>query len=208
MKTVLKTFLPCAVLCAALCTRGDETVSSALLWMVDDNYVKEVSGTIPSMPVSQLVSRPDGLPVNYARMLAVKTDGSETTPIFLNLFTSDGEGGLSEVGTFTDVALGYAGPLWADVTGYEDPAWSFMIELGNFDDSGTEDVWTVMAYSEKATYDQLRRFIQPGEIPDPTMTPWQGGAYAVPEPTSGLLVMLGGALLALRRRRKVVCVVG
>ena len=148
MKTVLKTILPCAILCAVLGARGDGTVSSALLWMVDDNYVKEVSGAIPSMPVSELVSRPDGLPVNYARVLAVSTDGSETAPVFLNLFTSDGAGGLSEVGTFTDVSLGYAGPLWADVTGYEDPAWSFMIELGNFDDSGAEDVWTAMAYSE------------------------------------------------------------
>ena len=30
---------------------------------------------------------------------------------------------------------------------------------------------------------------------------WTGGAYAAPEPTSGLLLLVGGALLALRRRR-------
>lgn len=30
---------------------------------------------------------------------------------------------------------------------------------------------------------------------------WTGGSYAAPEPTSGLLLLVGGALLALRRRR-------
>ena len=32
-------------------------------------------------------------------------------------------------------------------------------------------------------------------------TPWKGGSTDVPEPTSGLLLVLGGAMLALRRRR-------
>lgn len=32
-------------------------------------------------------------------------------------------------------------------------------------------------------------------------TAWSGGSYSAPEPTGGLLVLIGGALLALRRRR-------
>lgn len=206
MKTLIKAILPfAAALCMIVSTLGDEgMMSSALLWMVDDDYVSEVTGQIDPVRMSELTSRPDGLSVNYARVLAVKTDGSETSPIFLNLFAPDENGGIGNAGTFTDVSNGYAGPLWANVTGYEDASWSFMIELGNLNDSGEEDVWTAMAYSEKATYDQLRQFIQKGEILDPTMTPWSGGSYAVPEPTGGLLLTLGGALLALRRRRRMV----
>lgn len=186
------------VLFAALTGRG-EGMDSVLLWMVNDGLVYEVSGQVDPVPVSELRSRPDGKSVNYARVQA--TDGSET--VFLDLYAYFNRE-LHYAGDFTDVSGGYAGPLWADVTGYEDPAWSFMIELGNLDESGDEEVWTTMAYSDRATYADLARFIQPGEIPDPTMTPWTGGQYAVPEPTSGLLVVIGGAFLALRRRRRAV----
>lgn len=34
------------------------------------------------------------------------------------------------------------------------------------------------------------------------LTQWSGGGSDVPEPTSGLLLVLGGAMLALRRKRK------
>ena len=41
----------------------------------------------------------------------------------------------------------------------------------------------------------------PGPGPDNPPTPGPGGDSDVPEPTSGLLLMIGGAALALRRRR-------
>ncbi len=41
----------------------------------------------------------------------------------------------------------------------------------------------------------------PGPGPDDPPTPGPGGDGDVPEPTSGLLLMIGGAALALRRRR-------
>ena len=34
-----------------------------------------------------------------------------------------------------------------------------------------------------------------------SITPMMGPSYMAPEPTSGLLLLLGGALLALKRRR-------
>ena len=200
MKALLKTLIVGLVLSMAERARG-EGESSVLLWMVDDNLVNEVSGAVAPVPVSELLSRPDGQPVNYARVLAVKTDGSGTAPIFLDLYAYS-QGERFPAGDFTDVADGYAGPLWANVTGYEDPAWSFMIELGNFSETSDSEVWTPMAYSERATYEELARFIQRGETSDPPFTPWTGGSYTVPEPTSGLLMLFGGALLALRRQRQ------
>ena len=41
----------------------------------------------------------------------------------------------------------------------------------------------------------------PGPSPDNPPTPGPGGDGDVPEPTSGILLMIGGAALALRRRR-------
>ena len=197
MRSLKRFFLCALILCAAWCGRGNDDV---LLWMVFDPLVNEVSGLVEPVKASELLSRPDGLPVNYARMLA--TDGSDT--VILNLYSLKDPYAtvMYGVGKFADVTEGIAGPIWADVADYKDPAWSFMIELGNLDDSGDEDVWTPMAYSERATYEELARFIQRGETSDPPFTPWTGGSYTVPEPTSGLLMLFGGALLALRRQRQ------
>ena len=204
MKAFQKMVLLVALLFMALAGCGSDigdVGSSALLWMVNDDLVNEVTGQVDPVNVRDLRSRPDNLPVNYARVVAV--NGDQT--VFLDLYRKDGMGDIESTGDFTDVdTMGRAGPIWANVTGYEDAAWSFMIELGNLTVSEDYDqTWTAMAYSEKATYDDLKRFIQKGETLDPTMTPWQGGSYVVPEPTSGLLVLLGGALLALRRRRRI-----
>ena len=39
-------------------------------------------------------------------------------------------------------------------------------------------------------------------MPSPGATPFSFGAYVIPEPSSGLMLLVGGALLALRRKRK------
>lgn len=190
----------CALILGLVLVGRGEDLENCLLWMVEDGLVQEIGGG--SVRVSELRSRPDGLGVNYARVLAVGSEGSLLAPVYLDLFFKDGQNTRIDAGNFTDVTDGMAGPLWADVTGYEDSAWSFIIELGHFDESGADEVWTPMAYSDRATYEALERFIQQGETPNPPFTPWTGGSYTVPEPTSGLLVVVGGALLALRRRRR------
>ena len=77
----------------------------------------------------------------------------------------------------------------------------FMIELGNYD-SGNN--WSTLALSETATYADLEanNHIETasGYIPNPVAI-WTPTSYVVPEPTSGLLVLIGTALLALRRRK-------
>lgn len=86
----------------------------------------------------------------------------------------DGEGQFADFGSY---GAGY----------------SYLIEL--FSDNGCIGV------SQTLTYDQLAPYIGKGGVGKDALTPWTGGAFTVPEPTSGLMLLLGTALLALRRKR-------
>ena len=91
----------------------------------------------------------------------------------------------------------YLGP---DGYNYDNAAYSFAIELGNWSD-GT---WTVLAESDLATYSELAGHIAPGGggLDVPYALPWNPQHYVVPvpEPGSALLIVIGCAVLALRRR--------
>ncbi len=94
----------------------------------------------------------------------------------------------------------YLGP---DGYNYDNPAYSFTIELGNW----ANGTWTVLAESETATYAALAGHIAPGGggLDVPTALPWMPDQWhqyyvPVPEPGTALLIVLGCAVLALRRR--------
>lgn len=79
--------------------------------------------------------------------------------------------------------------------------YSFAIELGTWSDFEALDAdWTLSAFSTIASYDKLADFRRT-EISFQSEGIWNPTAYSAPEPTSGLLFMIGGALLALRRKR-------
>ena len=71
---------------------------------------------------------------------------------------------------------------------------SFTIELF----SG--DQW--LARSASASGSSLGQFITGGMSMNPAAGGWTPTSYAVPEPTSGLLFLVGGMLLGLKRRRQ------
>ena len=71
---------------------------------------------------------------------------------------------------------------------------SFTIELF----SG--DQW--LARSSAASGSSLGQFITSGMSLNPAAVGWTPTSYAVPEPTSGLLFLVGGMLLGLKRRRQ------
>lgn len=83
------------------------------------------------------------------------------------------------------------------------PEYSFIIELGNVTEA---DGWTTVAQgSSTMTYTQLANagYIHPKfNLNPPASAIWTPGSFqAVPEPSGGLLTLMGVALLALRRRR-------
>ena len=97
--------------------------------------------------------------------------------------------------------IAYNVSLAADITGYQS-GYSYYIEVVGFDSaaygsgnhSGTIGISEAYATSVGAiTTDLQSVMVMP--------TAWTGTAYAAPEPTSGLLLLVGASLLALKRRK-------
>ena len=140
----------------------------------------------------------------FAARVRVTGEGvSEDT--FLDLYypggTFDGEYGVDFDGL--DVGTPY-GVQAVIPTSYSSgsPEYSFIVEIGNVSDGD----WTTIAQSSAETYASLAssRYIRSlSDLgPSSSMQVWTPGQFqAVPEPSGGLLTMMGLALLALRRKR-------
>ena len=91
------------------------------------------------------------------------------------------------------------GTAWAtDLRTYGDSRYSFFVELINASGS--------LVYTQKAatSYDNLLSsgYVSASALDRPTGAVSGGfNGASVPEPTSGVLLLIGGAMLALRRRR-------
>ena len=94
---------------------------------------------------------------------------------------------------------GATGATWAQLDGYE--AKSFFIELINYDES--MNTVTTVGYSATYSYAQLANYIvSSSAFPLPTISAaWMPMISPAPEPTSGILFLLGLASLGLRRKR-------
>lgn len=144
----------------------------------------------------------------YAALRVVAHDANGGTTE-LNIWGVDENGVQMPVDTAFIVPDNSSPPVWstakpsyADLTPFADtPGVTFAIEIGMFDDNGD---WINLASSEWKSYNELDDL---GHISNdarvaPEHGPWTGGSYVVPEPSSGLLLLVGGAFLALRRRRR------
>ena len=71
---------------------------------------------------------------------------------------------------------------------------SYIIELFNDD--------TFVGQSSVLTGSALASYISSGGMSVPTAGAWSPTSFAIPEPSSGLLMLVGCAVLALRRRKQ------
>lgn len=173
--------------------------ASVLWWETNDEDIEVENGDGTTTTAA-------ALGVTDVRIRVSGGDAGDNTYLQMAYFDSS-TGGLVigdtpdttvvEVPTYDIYA--YLGP---DDAGYNSAAYSFTIELGNWA-SGT---WTVLAASEAAAYSALAGHIAPGGggLDVPYALPWNPQDYhyfvPVPEPGTALLIVLGCAVLALRRR--------
>lgn len=146
----------------------------------------------------------EGYAIDSARVVVTGGDLTEETPLILGYVA-----GNAFVSGADEIALDESPPpqtMYAFITDYASAEYSFAIELGSYD-SGE---WTTLASSASLTYQQLQTgdgvngsylTTYDATLPMPQGI-WAPSSYNVPEPSSGLLALIGAGLLALRRRRR------
>ena len=148
----------------------------------------------------------EGQSYDYARIYA-KT--GENTGSYLNIYdggfdyaynekgiTAEQGGGGSVLKNTVDEARTYGEGFYAALAGINPSDATFIIELYN--DSNQFISQTSMSGSQLASY------VYNGGTTIPTaVSPWGvSSTYAIPEPSSGLLMLVGCAVLGLRRRKQ------
>ena len=171
-----------------------------LYFQIADNAVVELFGATTAW--DSYVS-PEGYAIDTARVVATKDGESEV--LMLGRIVNDApvslEDGELDLGGLDRPPSGFV-----IVTDYASPEWSFAIELGSYDTGN----WTTLASSATLTYQQLASGEGSGTSYITTYDPqsmtvtvgWAPETYNVPEPSSGLMMLIGAGLLALRRRRR------
>ena len=142
----------------------------------------------------QINNNPNG--DDYAAVAVL--DGSGELVGYANIL--DGDGG-DVIGNLVAAEDAMSEMQYADISGY-DSSYKFVVEMLslNTDDNTWERGWTAgtpMTYAELKT----AGYVSEGGISAGSVNSWTS-SVSIPEPTSGLLLLVGGSLLALRRKRR------
>lgn len=164
--------------------RAEAGMDTMLLWMIDDEP--------PSVNDHGTFKYINELGAEAARL---RVDGGGYLGIYDSRGMTEFENAMLPLDSIA--MFDKAGPVWSNLGEYSSAAHAFTVELGRMNG----DEWQVLATSETVSYNALVEggWTTSSALGDPREGPWTP-TFAVPEPSSGLLLLLGSALLALRRR--------
>ncbi len=193
MKKILLAFITTLLLLTGF-------AEEVLYWMVTDtSEVHYSDGSSVKMPL--LTPAVDDITL-AARVRVV---GSDLEDVFLDIY-GDGDRYPGDMGLDFYDGGGYWGVgnptgIQAPLGSYSSAEYSFMIEIGNYD--WNNDNWTTVATSASTSYSALSRYIfTTFDINPPTTQVWNPQYYtAIPEPDGGVLLLIGFALLMLKRNK-------
>lgn len=142
----------------------------------------------------QVTSDMNTAPIEFAAAAMVADDGNGNK-VYLN----DSNGNAWQAANSDKVTTESVASIWSDTyaNGY-----TFYIELMNNDNGNWYTAGTIDSGSGNWSYNEIKSHIYSSSSMSMSLaTPITAGTAHIPEPTSGLLMLVGGALLALRRRR-------
>jgi len=214
-----KVLFKTAVLALAMSLTASRATADndVLYWMVDGSTA--MSGASQSTVADFIGAYDAPSDSSFAARVRVTGGGiAENEDVFLQIYYPDGSGSYSleagDLGYYLgDTGSGYWGAgvpagVPSSISSYSagTPEYSFIVELGNivWSADGEDGTWTTLAQSTPSSYSSLGAFItSAGSLGTPQISAWAPSTFtAVPEPSGGLMMALGIALLALRRGRK------
>ena len=164
-----------------------------VLWWLIDDYQNIVGKTAQGDTMTAA-----DLKVNRARIRYEDKSGVG----YLTLF------GLDESDDFVQYngnnGVGLPAEYFGSLYGLSSASCTFVLELGNWENGqwvGTSMESNPESYSSLVASKHIASW---AELDSPYSAPWTPTEFrVVPEPNTGLMLLLGGAILALRRRRNI-----
>lgn len=174
------------MLAVALCVFGARADDSYMYWMVNDTV------TLDDAPLDF------GSGSYSAKVALYQGAPGSSDATYMSLATVGGDGSLVAAGD-SGVSIGALGASFysALATNLTGDDWNYYVEIWS-NESGQNNL---VGRSEGYTTAQAAEYIRSSSLTPGIFATVSSFSSPVPEPTSGLLMLIGSAALALRRRK-------